>query len=109
MIYCVSLFLFCLSAPLYFLFSACSLFMNYGEKDFQDLLGNESAIDIDRLCEAARHGVPPKLRSEVWKYLLGVTRPDKGERESIITSTCFSFLFLVFLFSFCLSCLRCLS
>lgn len=34
---------------------------------------------MTKLIDISRHGIPSKVRGEVWKYLLGVSKPDKGE------------------------------
>lgn len=47
------------------------------EDDFLELLGGEVMIDMDRLVDTARHGIPDKVRGEVWKHLLEVSKPDK--------------------------------
>jgi hypothetical protein len=49
------------------------------EEEFAELLGeeSESAVDLQTLREVSRFGIPDKLRGEVWKYLLGVAKPDK--------------------------------
>lgn len=55
----------------------------YSEEEFQTLLtGDESIVNIDRLRESARYGVPGNLRGEVWKILLGVANPDRSEEMS---------------------------
>lgn len=54
----------------------------FSEREFQDLLADESCVNIDRLREASRYGVPESVRSEVWKILLGVKTPDKSEEMS---------------------------
>jgi len=33
-----------------------------------------------KLIDISRHGIPSKVRGEVWKYLLGVYKPDKVEK-----------------------------
>lgn len=47
------------------------------EEEFLEMLNEESSIDLIALGEVAKHGVPDAVRGEVWKYLLGVARPDK--------------------------------
>jgi hypothetical protein len=37
-----------------------------------------------KLTDSARHGIPEKIRGEVWKYLLDVSKPDKGAIMSSI-------------------------
>jgi len=49
------------------------------EEDFLELLGGEVYVDMDRLVDTARHGIPEKVRGEVWKHLLEVSKPDKSE------------------------------
>ena len=36
-------------------------------------------VDVPRLRKCAKHGLPDELRCDVWKYLLGVSNPDKSE------------------------------
>ncbi len=47
------------------------------EDDFNELLGGEVYIDMERLVDTSRHGIPEKVRGEVWKHLLEVSKPDK--------------------------------
>eukprot|EP00038_Savillea_parva_P007307 m.169188 g.169188 ORF g.169188 m.169188 type:complete len:402 (-) comp13070_c0_seq1:272-1477(-) len=42
---------------------------------FEELLSSEMTVDVAALRAAAEHGVPHKVRGEVWLYLLGV-RPE---------------------------------
>eukprot|EP00474_Spongospora_subterranea_P010574 CRZ11032.1 hypothetical protein [Spongospora subterranea] len=51
----------------------------FSSADFEELLSAEGAVDIDRLREASRTGIPSSVRGEVWKYLLGVSCPDNTE------------------------------
>lgn len=53
------------------------------EEDFLELLGGEVMIDMDRLVDTARHGIPDKVRGEVWKHLLEVSKPDKSEEDRL--------------------------
>lgn len=46
-------------------------------EEFQDILNAETSIDIDRLRELAKHGVPDRIRGTVWKYLLGSEKLDR--------------------------------
>ncbi|CAG8540507.1 550_t:CDS:2 [Acaulospora colombiana] len=63
-------------------------------KEFNDILTAEVYVDLDKLRESARHGVPLDVRgvkiqldddyalsnsSEVWKYLLGVNPADRSQ------------------------------
>ncbi|RHZ88195.1 hypothetical protein Glove_26g209 [Diversispora epigaea] len=47
--------------------------------DFKDILTAEVYVDLDKLRESARHGVPMVVRGEVWKYLLGVSPADRSQ------------------------------
>ncbi|KAL0481393.1 hypothetical protein AKO1_012687 [Acrasis kona] len=49
------------------------------EKEFRELLEAETFVDLDKLRDLSRHGIPEALRGEVWKYLLSVASPDKSE------------------------------
>lgn len=53
------------------------------EEDFLDLLGGEVFVDMERLIDTSRHGIPEKVRGEVWKHLLEVSKPDKSEEERL--------------------------
>lgn len=51
----------------------------FSSEHFEELIGADADVDLDRLREAARFGIPAAIRGEVWKYLLGVTKPEKSE------------------------------
>jgi len=42
----------------------------------------DTYVDLPRLRNRSQHGVPGEIRSEVWKYLLEVSRPDRSEEVS---------------------------
>ncbi len=49
----------------------------------EEVLDAEVTVDIGKLREAARRGVPPKYRPTLYRYFLGVTSTDKsGEMSS---------------------------
>ncbi|PHZ14603.1 RabGAP/TBC [Rhizopus microsporus ATCC 52813] len=50
--------------------------------DFQEILQSEVYVDLERLRILAKHGIPNQLRSEVWKYLLGVQQADRSKELS---------------------------
>lgn len=50
------------------------------QNEFLELIEAETYVDIERLRDLSRHGVPDDLRSSVWKYLLGVVSADKAEQ-----------------------------
>ncbi|KAK4532807.1 hypothetical protein CCYA_CCYA14G3664 [Cyanidiococcus yangmingshanensis] len=45
----------------------------------RELIEDESHVDLDKLAECARAGLPASVRGDVWKYLLGVAKADKSE------------------------------
>ncbi|KAJ2699858.1 hypothetical protein FB645_005185 [Coemansia sp. IMI 203386] len=47
-------------------------------EDFDEVLESEVFVDVNRLRKYARHGIPDEIRGEVWKYLLGVEKPDRS-------------------------------
>eukprot|EP01006_Ploeotia_vitrea_P026679 TRINITY_DN5963_c0_g1_i1.p1 TRINITY_DN5963_c0_g1~~TRINITY_DN5963_c0_g1_i1.p1 ORF type:complete len:303 (-),score=177.65 TRINITY_DN5963_c0_g1_i1:194-1102(-) len=49
---------------------------------FEELLSNESRINMAQLREAAADGVVAAVRGEVYKLLLGVSDPDKSQEMS---------------------------
>eukprot|EP01116_Phalansterium_solitarium_P011618 TRINITY_DN27359_c0_g1_i1.p1 TRINITY_DN27359_c0_g1~~TRINITY_DN27359_c0_g1_i1.p1 ORF type:complete len:282 (+),score=33.46 TRINITY_DN27359_c0_g1_i1:13-858(+) len=46
---------------------------------FRELLDAEVSVDLGKLIDIAKHGIPGKVRGEVWEYLLEVSKPDKSE------------------------------
>ena len=51
--------------------------------DLDDVLESETHVDMDKLLSLCRTGVPERLRGEAWKYLLGVSKPEKSEEMSL--------------------------
>jgi len=49
------------------------------EEGFKELLYGEVYLDMERIKDLASHGVPDGVRAQVWKYLLGISRPDPSE------------------------------
>ncbi|KAJ3339716.1 hypothetical protein HDU93_007832 [Gonapodya sp. JEL0774] len=48
------------------------------KEEFEELLtGSEVRVDLAKLRESSRYGVPEECRSEVWLYLLGIKQPEK--------------------------------
>ncbi|KAI9504125.1 hypothetical protein GGI25_001325 [Coemansia spiralis] len=47
-------------------------------EDFDEVLESEVFVDVNRLRKYARHGIPDEIRGEVWKFLLGVEKPDRS-------------------------------
>ncbi|RKP02079.1 hypothetical protein CXG81DRAFT_29592 [Caulochytrium protostelioides] len=47
-------------------------------EEFREILNAEMMVDMSKLMMSARYGVPPEIRAEVWKYLLGVASADKS-------------------------------
>ncbi|KAJ1796739.1 hypothetical protein LPJ59_003561 [Coemansia sp. RSA 2399] len=47
-------------------------------EDFDQVLESEVFVDVNRLRKYARHGIPDEIRGEVWKFLLGVEKPDRS-------------------------------
>ncbi|KAL9656231.1 hypothetical protein ABK040_007846 [Willaertia magna] len=54
--------------------------MNPHSSQFIELVEAETLVDIERLRDLSRHGIPEELRGIVWKYLLNVYLPDKAEQ-----------------------------
>lgn len=53
-------------------------------EEFVELLNEEQHVDLVKLRNYARHGVQPKVRGEVWLYLLGVLSADKSQEMSSV-------------------------
>jgi hypothetical protein len=47
--------------------------------EIRELIEDESHVDLVKLAEIARGGLPAALRGDVWRYLLGVAKADKSE------------------------------
>lgn len=51
-------------------------------EDFRELLNAETHVDMEKLRQSSKHGVPDEVRGDAWKYLLGVEQPDKSNELS---------------------------
>ncbi|KAI8907279.1 rab-GTPase-TBC domain-containing protein [Gorgonomyces haynaldii] len=51
------------------------------DEDFIEILNAEQQVDLDRLRQAAWHGIPDSVRGHVWTYLLGVKKADKSHEH----------------------------
>eukprot|EP00048_Salpingoeca_helianthica_P024320 m.31422 g.31422 ORF g.31422 m.31422 type:complete len:296 (+) comp9314_c0_seq1:763-1650(+) len=47
-------------------------------EEFQEVLRDETVIDVEKLRDWAVHGIPQEARGEVWKYILQVAEPDQS-------------------------------
>eukprot|EP00906_Rhabdomonas_costata_P037191 RCo052288 len=47
-----------------------------------DVLDSEVFLDLPRLRDVCRNGIPARVRPTVWKYLLRVSIPDKSQEET---------------------------
>ncbi|CAJ0642509.1 10376_t:CDS:2, partial [Entrophospora sp. SA101] len=52
--------------------------------EIKDILNAEVYIDLDKLRELSRRGIPKEVRGAVWKYLLEVNPADRSQE---LTST----------------------
>ncbi|KPI86971.1 hypothetical protein ABL78_3962, partial [Leptomonas seymouri] len=53
------------------------------ERVFEELLDAEVAVNLEKLREAARVGIPPAYRGVVYRYLLGVAFTDKSSEMTM--------------------------
>ena len=51
--------------------------------ELAEVLESETHVDMEKLLSLCRHGVPERLRPEAWKYLLGVSRPERSEELTL--------------------------
>lgn len=51
--------------------------MSTNLQDYIEVLNAEQHVQVDKLKENARHGIAPRVRGEVWLYLLNVLSEDK--------------------------------
>ncbi|CAK9786139.1 hypothetical protein CC85DRAFT_291039 [Cutaneotrichosporon oleaginosum] len=58
--------------------------MSTNMQDYIELLTAEQHVQLDKLRESARAGVPPRVRGEVWMYLLGVMSSDKTSEMTLL-------------------------
>ncbi|KAE8239097.1 hypothetical protein A4X13_0g8253, partial [Tilletia indica] len=59
-------------------------FDNPGAQEFADVMSAEQLVDLQKLRDLARRGVPFEVRGDVWMYLLGVLAADTSNEESLI-------------------------
>ncbi|KAK7194171.1 Rab-GTPase-TBC domain containing protein [Novymonas esmeraldas] len=50
---------------------------------FEELIDAEVAVNMEKLCEASRLGIPPAYRGVVYRYLLGVAFIDKSSEMTM--------------------------
>ncbi len=62
------------------------------ERELTDLIDAETQVDMDRLKDLSRHGIPDSIRGHVWKYLLEVTSPDKTQEVTRLKQLKLSFI-----------------
>lgn len=53
------------------------------ESDLAEVLDVEAHVDMAQIVALSRNGVPERLRPEAWKYMLGVSRPERSEEMSL--------------------------
>ncbi|KAJ3132840.1 hypothetical protein HK100_004896 [Physocladia obscura] len=47
-------------------------------EEVKQILDGETKIDLEKLRDVGRNGVPDEVRADTWKYLLAVESPDKA-------------------------------
>ncbi|RKP07790.1 rab-GTPase-TBC domain-containing protein [Thamnocephalis sphaerospora] len=52
-------------------------------EEFQEIMSAEVLVDMEKLRDLARLGVPDTVRGAVWRYLLGVERADRCRWTSL--------------------------
>jgi len=53
-------------------------------EDFRELLNAETHIDMEKLRQFSKHGIPDEVRGDAWRYLLGVEQPNKTNEISTL-------------------------
>lgn len=56
---------------------------NASTSELAEVLESETHVDMEKMLSLAEHGVPEHLRAEAWKYMLGVSRPERAEEMSL--------------------------
>ncbi|KAI9331893.1 rab-GTPase-TBC domain-containing protein [Obelidium mucronatum] len=51
-------------------------------EEIRQILDAETLVDLDKLRQVGRYGVPDEVRGEAWKYLLAVETADKANELS---------------------------
>ena len=51
--------------------------------EMAEVLESETHVDMEKMLALADHGIPEHLRAEAWKYMLGVSRPERAEEMSL--------------------------
>ena len=51
--------------------------------DLAEVLDSETHVEMEKLLSLAHYGVPDHQRAEAWKYMLGVSRPERSEEMSL--------------------------
>jgi len=69
-------------------------------EEYLEVMNAEVYVDIYKLRDMARHGIPDPVRGEVWKYLLGVQDPNKCMISFIDINSPFFFFLSFFSFLF---------
>lgn len=62
--------------------------------EFAEVLGGEVYVDVSKLSDYARHGIPFDVRGQVWMYLLGVLPADRSKEISDIREKYLDYLHL---------------
>eukprot|EP01095_Lingulamoeba_sp_RSL-Kostka_P001791 TRINITY_DN1258_c0_g1_i1.p1 TRINITY_DN1258_c0_g1~~TRINITY_DN1258_c0_g1_i1.p1 ORF type:complete len:290 (-),score=69.44 TRINITY_DN1258_c0_g1_i1:193-1062(-) len=57
--------------------------MSLDHEQIQELIADESDIDVSELCEAAKFGLPHSLRGSVWKILLQMAKINPYDEINI--------------------------
>ncbi|RKP27471.1 rab-GTPase-TBC domain-containing protein [Syncephalis pseudoplumigaleata] len=55
---------------------------NNDVEEFEDIMSAEVLVDMEKLRDMARSGVPNAVRGVVWRYLLGVESADRSREQS---------------------------
>ena len=54
------------------------------DREMAEVLESETHVDMEKMLALAQQGgVPERLRAEAWKYMLGVSRPERAEEMSL--------------------------
>ncbi|KAI9639808.1 uncharacterized protein MKK02DRAFT_29781 [Dioszegia hungarica] len=68
--------------------------MSTNLQDYVELLNAEQHVQVDKLRDNARHGITPRVRGEVWMYLLGVLTEDKTNEITTVMALSSSYALL---------------